>query len=159
MQSRAQWQKWIMTLFCRSGGRYFHVTVNLTKVNLGEGIVFVFFTLDMEFQQISWIADLHPQLQPQSTFQGHYYLIREGHIQSWMPSQQHFAILELLNLEKLGQVSWLWVSPVQNLRKTPPKGHVYSSVGLGFIVLGHNAWSAWSQPSTSNGRVSLPMAG
>lgn len=28
----------------------------------------------------------------------------------------------------------VWVSPGKCLRKTPPKGHVYSAVGLGFIV-------------------------
>lgn len=48
--------------------------------------------------------------------------------------QVQIESLNLLNLEKPPKVSWLWVSPVQNLRKTPPKGHVYSSMGLGFIV-------------------------
>lgn len=47
----------------------------------------------------------------------------------------------------------LGVSCTEYRGKRPPKGHVYNSVGLGFIVLGHNAWSAWSQPSTSNDRV------
>lgn len=28
----------------------------------------------------------------------------------------------------------VWVSPGKCLRKTPPKGHVYNAVGLGFIV-------------------------